>query len=392
MTKKICSLLVCALLLGFSVTMVRAEASGTKPVKVFILAGQSNMVGDGHVAPAETPGTLAYMVKTSDKAEQFKHLVDPDGAWRVRKDVWYFQRQPMKKGQQVETVDVACDLRPGLQGRADRPRIGPELQFGHVMGEHFDEQVLIVKTAWGGKSLAVDFRPPSAGSPTFALKTAKDGTGPEIGKYYRALIADLRYSLDHLDRLFPAYQGQGYDIVGLGWHQGWNDGCNADHAAEYEKNLGRFIQDVRQDLQVKDLPVVIASSGFGGHDNNLPGVRRRIKDVVEPAQIKVAASMEYVTCIETRDFFRTREQSPTGASYHWNSNAETYCLIGHAMAQAMKALCLASARPTETLRVLTYNIHMWEPGVEALTTSFTTSMSPPWTAEWSRIWTCRLTP
>jgi endonuclease/exonuclease/phosphatase family metal-dependent hydrolase len=368
MRRTISAALLCALFLGFPACAALADRPETKPVKVFILAGQSNMVGDGHVTPPETPGTLAYMVKTSDRTEQFKHLVGPDGTWRARKDVWYFQRQPVKKGPQGETVDVACDLRPGLQGGTNKPRIGPELQFGHVMGDHFDEQVLIVKAAWGGKSLAVDFRPPSAGSPTFAIKAAKDGTRPEIGKYYRAMIADLRYCLDQLDQLFPSYQGQGYEIVGLGWHQGWNDGCNADHAAEYETNLGLFIQDLRQDLEIKDLPVVIASSGFGGHDNKLPGVRRRIKDVVEPAQIKAAAGMKNVTCVKTRDFFRPREQSPTGASYHWNSNAETYFLIGDAMAKAMKALCLPPARTSETLRVLSYNIHMWEPSVEALTT------------------------
>jgi len=52
----------------------------------------------------------------------------------------------------------------------------------------------------------------------------------------------------------------------------------------------------------------------------------------------IAAGMDNVTCIETRDFFRPPEQSPTGASYHWNSNAETYFLIGDAMGRAMTNL------------------------------------------------------
>ncbi len=366
------------LLLGISV-IAGAEQLNSKPVKVFILAGQSNMVGDGHVGPAETKGTLAYMVEKSDKAEQFEHLVDQNGKWRVRKDVWYFQRQTLKKGPLLETVDLACNLRPGLQGKTNRLRIGPELQFGHAMGNHFSEQVLVVKMAWGGKSLAVDFRPPSAGDPVFQLKAAKDGTVRQVGKYYRDMILDVQYVLDNLGRLFPGYRGQGYELCGLGWHQGWNDGCNKQYAAEYEKNLGLLIQDLRRDLKKKDLPVVIASSGFGGHDNNLPGVRRCIKEVVEPAQILVASRMDHVTCVETREFFRPRAQSPTGASYHWNSNAETYFLIGHAMAEAMKDLMGQSidaqnglhdevdpAGNAETLRVLSYNIHMWEPGVKVL--------------------------
>lgn len=364
MTKSI-HLWILVLSLVFSAT-TRAEVSNPGPVKVFILAGQSNMVGDGHVEPVDKKGTLAYMVRKSERAEQFKHLVDQDGEWRARRDVWYFQRQTVKKGQAVETVDLACHLRPGLQGKNNSPRIGPELQFGHVMGDHFAEQVLIIKTAWGGKSLAVDFRPPSAGQPSFELKTAKDGSQREVGKYYRDMIADLQYTLDNLDQLFPDSRGRSYDIIGFGWHQGWNDGTNAAYAAEYENNLGLLIQDLRRDLKKKDLPVVIASSGFGGHDNNLPGVRRRIKEVIEPAQIKVAANMDHVTCVETRDFFRAREQSPTGASYHWNSNAETYFLIGHAMARAMKDLMWPLAGAGETLRVLSYNVHMWEPGVKGL--------------------------
>lgn len=351
----------------FSATRAQAGSLGQRPVKVFILAGQSNMVGDGHVTPADKPGTLAYMVQRSDRAAQFTHLMDAQGQWRTRKDVWYFHRQVQRTGSDLQTVDIACGLRPGLQGPSDRPRIGPELQFGHAMGDHFGEQVLIIKTAWGGKSLAVDFRPPSAGPPTFELKADRNGNRREVGKYYREILADVRYALEKIESLFPNYKGQGHEILGFGWHQGWNDGCDPIHAAEYEKNLKLFIQDLRRDLKKRDLPFVIASSGFDGHNDNLPGVRRRIKEVVEPAQIKAAASMDNVTCVETRDFFRTPEQSPTSACHHWNSNAETYFLIGDAMARAMKDLMVTSGDDGEILRVLSYNIHMWEPGVKALT-------------------------
>lgn len=318
---------------------VWAEQQGKGPVKVFILAGQSNMVGDGRIEPADTKGTLAYMVRKSDRKDQFKHLIDKDGQWLQRDDVWYFQRQLVGKGgREVQTLDVAEGLKPGLQKMGKNLTIGPELQFGHVMGDYFKDQVLLIKTTWGGKSLAVDFRPPSAGEPSLALKAGKDGTRPEVGKYYRLMISDVRYALDNLKKLFPQYNGQGYEIVGFGWHQGWNDGTNPAYAAEYEKNLSALIQDVRKDLGVKDLPVVIASSGFGGHDDNLPGVRRTLKNVVEPAQIAVGRKMHNVTCVETRDFFRPAAESPTGASYHWNSNAETYFLIGDAMGKAMIAL------------------------------------------------------
>ncbi len=324
-----------------------AMAQGKGPVKVFILAGQSNMQGDGHLGPAEKQGTLEYMVKTSDKGPQFKHLVDQDGQWTVRRDVWFFQRRMERIGrgaaQTVKTSDFTSALTAGLMGTSEKPRIGPELQFGHVMGDHFDAPVLLIKTAWGGKSLAMDFRPPSSGklpdeliSPK--LQEAIDAGTVEVGGYYARMIADVQDVLKNLKQHFPEYDGRGYEIVGFCWHQGWNDGCVSAYADEYEKNLPNLIRDIRKDLGVADLPVVIASSGFGGHDENLPGVRACIQRVVEPAQIAVAKRMDNVTCVETRDFFRSPEQSPTGASYHWNSNAETYFLIGDGMGRAMKEL------------------------------------------------------
>ncbi|MFM8274503.1 MAG: hypothetical protein ACKODX_19530 [Gemmata sp.] len=41
-------------------------------------------------------------------------------------------------------------------------RIGPELGFGRVVADAYEEPVLRVKLAWVGRSLAKDFRPPSA--------------------------------------------------------------------------------------------------------------------------------------------------------------------------------------------------------------------------------------
>ena len=35
--------------------------------------------------------------------------------------------------------------------------IGPEFQFGHCMGDDFEEPVSVIKTAWGGKTQAGDF-------------------------------------------------------------------------------------------------------------------------------------------------------------------------------------------------------------------------------------------
>ncbi len=106
---------------------------------------------------------------------------------------------------------------------------------------------------------------------------------------------------------------------------------------QYEENLANFIRDVRKELGVADLPFVIANSGFGGWNQK---VSRRLKTM--EAQAAVAGYEQFkgtVACVETRDFFRPPEVSPSKQGYHWNSNAETYFLIGDGMGRAMRRLC-----------------------------------------------------
>lgn len=83
-------LLACSALLLAALAPVRAD-DGPKPVKVFILAGQSNMEGAGAVnadpKKNEGKGSVEYLVKNAATAEKFKHLTDKTGAWVVRDDV-----------------------------------------------------------------------------------------------------------------------------------------------------------------------------------------------------------------------------------------------------------------------------------------------------------------
>ena len=289
-----------------------AGAQDSPPVQVFILAGQSNMEGagaiEGDLERNGGMGSLRHLVEDPAQAARFGHLVDDQGGWAVRDDVWiwYFDR----KGK----------LTVGYGAREDR--IGPELQFGHVVGDHFEEQVLLIKIAWGGKSLAVDFRPPSSGG--------------EVGPYYRELIQKVRAVLEDLDTHFPAYDGRGYQLAGLGWHQGWNDRVNQAFNDEYEGNLANFIRDVRGDLGVEDLPFVVAETGMSGPEEKHPRALSLMR-----AQAAVAEYEEFagnVAFVGTRDFYRPPEASPSGQGYHWNCNAETYLLIGQGMGDAMLGL------------------------------------------------------
>jgi hypothetical protein len=300
-----------------------------KPVRVFVLAGQSNMQGHGFVeAKPERnggKGSLEFLVKSPATADRFRRLVDDAGRWRTRDDVW------------ISYDDRAGPLTVGYG--AARDRIGPELGFGWVMGDATDAPVLLIKCAWGGRSLAVDFRPPGAGKPPYSLGAKSDealARDPTIiGKDYRAIVSQTKAALARIRDLVPGSDGA-YVLSGFAWHQGWNDRINDRFNAEYESNLTQFIRDIRSDLGARELPFVIAETGMSGPEEKHPRAISLMK-----AQAAVAAREEFrgnVAFVGTKEFWRPEEESPTGQGYHWNTNAETYYLIGEAMGEAMKTL------------------------------------------------------
>ncbi|MDH3584809.1 MAG: sialate O-acetylesterase [Phycisphaerae bacterium] len=278
-------------------------------VKVFILAGQSNMEGHGQIRAEPRRnggrGSLEFLVKDAATAKRFAPVVDAEGQWVVRDDVW------------ISYLGRTGGLTVGFGVGADR--IGPELGFGHHVGDALEEPVLLVKLAWGGKSLAKDFRPPSSGG--------------EVGPYYREVLKRTRQVMGQAETIFPRLAGRKLQLVGFGWHQGWNDRVNQAFNDAYEKNMVNFIRDMRKDLGAPGLPFVIAETGMSGHAEKHPRALSLMK-----AQAAVAKHDEFkdnVAFVATRDFFRPKEQSPSGQAYHWNNNAETYYLIGDAMGRAM---------------------------------------------------------
>ncbi len=312
-------------------TLWGEPAESSRPVKVFILAGQSNMEGAGIIKadPKRNggQGSLEYLVKDDGNGARFRPLLDGAG-WRTRDDVW------------ISYLDRKGPLTVGFGARAGET-IGPELGFGWVMGDAIAEPVLLIKCAWGGKSLAVDFRPPSAGKLPYSLGEKGNAAivqDPAIlGKYYRETLTLTKAALADIKTLVPGSDGK-YVLAGFGWHQGWNDRINDQFNAEYESNMAHFIRDIRKDLGLPALPFVIAETGMTGTDEKHPRALSLMK-----AQAAVAEHAEFkgnVAFVGTKAFWRPAEQSPSGQGYHWNSNAETYYLIGEAMGEAMKRLPL----------------------------------------------------
>jgi hypothetical protein len=294
----------------------------TGPVKVFILAGQSNMEGQA-VVDLTGPdynggkGTLETLIADPAKAPVFKHLRGADGRWTVRDDVWVrYQRenQPL----------LAGPLGIGFSVYGDPHHFGPEVQFGHVVGNFFKNPVLLVKTAWGGKSLYKDFRPPSSGG--------------EVGKYCTLMIVQVREAIANLDRDFPELKGRRCELAGFVWYHGWNDGVEPKTAVpEYEQNLVNLILDVRKEFKAPKLPVVIG-------ELTGPWVKAEGGwDLLRKAQAAAATRPELggnALFVPTHDFVRKPEDSPNpGHGHHEFGNAETYFLVGDALGKGMLRLC-----------------------------------------------------
>ena len=168
------------------------------------------------------------------------------GKWTVRNDVYYKEAR-LASGK----VPARRCPQPQQWGKS----IGPEVGFGYVMGTFHDEQVLLIKTAQGNRSLGFDFRPPSSGR----TEPANEFEGLE----YRLMVKGVRETLDKIDKIVPGYKGQGYEIAGFGWFQGHKD--SGAPKEEYEKHLVNLINDLRKEFKAPKMPAVVATVGFNGY-------------------------------------------------------------------------------------------------------------------------------
>jgi alpha-galactosidase len=327
-------------------------ADGAKPVKVFILAGQSNMEG-------KAPNTLLdYQAEAPETKDLFKHL-RKDGKWIVRDDV--FIKFLDRKG-------------PLTIGYGSPGRTGAELEFGWMMGDHFDEPVLLIKAAWGGHSLVKLFRSPSAGLPSdeklqAELTEAQDRVKKEneknkkndplptmedivkpYGSSYRNMLAEVKETLDNYETMFPSLKGCKPELAGFVWFQGWND-MYGGAENEYASNMKHFIEDVRKDLGAPKLPFVIAAMGQNGSApatgamltvreaqmsmNDVPEFKGNVKAFRTDLLVDKAAEAVYPNWRSESEKWKT-----VGGdfAYHYMGSAIWFTRIGHAMGESMMEL------------------------------------------------------
>lgn len=257
----------CALSLILGMALAPANAAD-KPLKVYILAGQSNMQGQAREE------TLAGLAMDPATKSLYDKLVDKDGKTRVHDHISIatFSGSGGNKGKPITHSEKHGKLTAGYSGyESEVVKLGPELGFGVTMYDHLQEPFLIIKTSWGGKSLLVDFRPPSGGK-------LPDVEEERVGRYYRFMMDHVKKVLADPGKYCPAYDPkQGYEIAGFVWFQGFNDlvgpypttdpkgGKKAiKDYSEYSRLLSCFIRDVRKDLSAPKLPFAIGVLGIGG--------------------------------------------------------------------------------------------------------------------------------
>ena len=292
-----------ATLLAF--TLLGAVHAQEKPLQVFILAGQSNM--EGHA----TIETFDYIGDDPATAPLLRQMRGPDGKPRICENVWisYFTGSGEQNGEGFGKLTAGYGSRD--EPARDGGKIGPEFTFGLTMDAALDQPVLIIKTAWGGKSLHTDFRSPSAGPYELSsfqkehypkqtghgipedLEQWKRDKAKETGRYYRLMIDHVQKTLGDLGRVVPGHDPKrGYELGGFVWLQGFNDMVDGHvypngHAPGgfdlYSELLAHFIRDVRKDLSAPELPFVIGVMGVGGLDNKSAEMVGFRKAMVAPA-------------------------------------------------------------------------------------------------------------
>lgn len=340
---------------SLAISDVVQAADTAKTYKIFIYAGQSNAQGK---APIAIMDAQAEAPATKDLYKPFRK----DGQWIVRDDVFFNWPSQGPKG-------AYGPLKVGLGSF----RGGGDYVFGSMMGDRFEEPVVISKSAFGGSSLVQQFRPPSAGLPgdeklaadlTAAQSRVKavnardkkndplptmDDIKKSYGPLYRQILADYKAVTENADTLFPELKGRKPELAGFVWFQGWNDQYGGQD--EYAANLKHFIKDMRKDLGSPNLPFVIVAMGQNGSApatgalltirdaqmsmNDVPEFKGNVKAF--RADLLVDKDAERVMAQKPRDKDEVKKFAADDA-YHYYGSPIWYTRIGLAIGDSMLEL------------------------------------------------------
>ena len=315
-------------------------ADMSKPVQVYILMGQSNMLNFGKVN-GDKDGTLEHAVKNKNL---YPYLIDEDGNWTTRQDVRNVRVQGSGTGAMRTFNNEWMTIKGG--------GVGPEIGIGHHVGHVTDAPVMVLKSCIGNRALGWDLLPP--GSESFEFTDSKQvtwvhpgykgsperwvkGTDPKkinwyAGMQYDGDTARAKKVLSELDKHYPG--ANSYEVAGFFWWQGDRDSRSQALSSRYEKNLVKLIKQLRKDFNSPNAKFVCATLGQTKKGDT--GNGGKILDAMFSVDGESGKYPEFKGNVAA---VYTHPLSKGGSSGgHYGGNAETYMNVGEAMGKAMAKL------------------------------------------------------
>ena len=305
------------------------DAPTVNKLRIFVLTGQSNMQGHG------CENNLKYLVST--ESEKFGHLWNGT-KWSVRDDVsiHHYSEDVLRKS--YAPLVASGD---GFE----KFTFGPEVGTGWTLGEALEEDILLLKIAWGGKSLAVDFRPP---------KSCEDAGYSNCGINFAKVASQVHDVLDNIESVVPNFERiyDGYELSGLVFHQGFNDVIDQAKVDEYEDNLSAFIDDMRIALNSPNLPIVVGELGMHGDlTTQTAGWKDRVQ-TVRDAQANAVDNTFNARLAQTAIYVEYKDYPCTTPvldgddgcpcdGYHYYNDASAHYYAGVSMGNALLELMAA---------------------------------------------------
>ena len=203
------TLSICGCVWALALPLLAQSNDDDKTLRVFIFAGQSNMVGSDSKVKDIKRFPPYIGLEAPQENVLFTYCIGRQN--KMRSDGWVSL-------QHVNNV------------------VGPELSFARKISRHIKAPIAIIKVAAGGTHLGGDWNPDQ----------------PIGFKMYPLALETIRTALANLDK-----QKIKYRLEGFMWHQGENDMFNKDYMPNYGKNLKNFLAKWRGDLKTPELKFYI---------------------------------------------------------------------------------------------------------------------------------------
>lgn len=267
-------------------------AENAKVLRVFIFAGQSNMVGADSKAEDVDQFPPFRGLANGNPSVRFSYCIGREE--KAQSDGW-------------------VDLQP-VNGM-----VGPELSFSRWVGSRVDDPIAIIKIAAGGTTLETDWNPESPGG----------------FKLYPLALQTVRSSLEALEK-----KGIRYRLEGFMWHQGENDMFSDSGKANYAKNLARFMARWREDLDAPQLRFYIGelctNTVWGmDHRANMHAIELAQREATEADPLAVYVPTSHVA---------VEIGGQEGLHYHYGTLGQLEHGVSHAKAY-LKAIGLSLEEP-----------------------------------------------